>query len=127
VASREQRIRAAANRAADNPGRPDPEMAALLQAATTPPAYLPPTLTVRFSEVHWYTVNVPTAELYEAYGADVAGMTGPVDDYPDEDAALAVHELLTRCSIDQSALIETDGMEVHSVRRPGQPEGSRER
>lgn len=73
-------------------------------------------LTVRFSEVHWYEVKVPRAELQEAAGGDIFKgvimvLVSQGQDYPE-----AVTELLTAASIDQpGALKETDGLEVHSI------------
>lgn len=78
------------------------------------------TVKVRFSEVHWFEVTVPWAELAEANGGDVnvAGLAGAVDDQ--DGIPEAVNDLLDAAVSEAGAMsctTEVDGREIHAVRR----------
>ncbi len=78
------------------------------------------TVTVRFSEVHWYEVTLPWAEVEAANGGkDIAGLAGLTDEggeIPED-----VNDLLDGAlsEIGENACTEVDGREIHGVRRAG--------
>ena len=69
---------------------------------------------VSFSEVHWYKVRVPWAELKQANGGeDIAGLAGLLDE--NDEIPEEVGALLDVTTTEQPW--QVDGREIHSVRR----------